>query len=150
MKLVSLVNTVEELLHQSWKLSLTIDHRIELMARVGKLYPLAFGAERDTEVSLLVLILQNVEADNLIAVVGSSDFGTLLEGTEFELLKLDCELVDLKFVLGSFGEVDLELDRDNVSEWVATWSFHGKFDVINFGPFSEVDWLNCEWNRNLD
>jgi len=91
-----------------------------------------------------------MDAFIFVAVVGGSYFGTLLEGAKFELLKLDCELVDLKFVLGSFGEIDLELDRDNVSEWVTTWSFHGEFDVVDFGPFSEVDWLNCEWNRNLD
>lgn len=111
---------------------------------------LAFGAESDTDASLLVLILQNIEADNFIAVVGGSYFGTLLEGAEVELLKLDCELVDLKFVLGSFGEVDLELDRDNVSEWVTAWSLHGKLDVINFGFIGEEDCLDCEWYRNLD
>lgn len=91
-----------------------------------------FGTEVQVELSSLfesALVLKSLDGGGFVAVVGNGSFGALLESTEIELLKLDGELVDVEFILGSLGEADLELNWDDISERVSAWSSDRKVDV---------------------
>jgi len=94
-----------------------------------------FETEVQVEFSSLfesAIVLKSLDGGGFVAVVGNGSFGALLESTEIELLKLDGELVDVEFILGSLGEADLELNWDDVSECVSFWSSDGKVDVPDF------------------
>jgi len=100
--------------------------------------------------SKLDLLLKSLDAGGLITVVASGSPGTLLKGAEVELLKLDCKLVDLELVLRSFGETDLELNGDDVSERVATWSPNREVDVPNLVHIRNHAWEDREGCSDLD
>jgi len=94
-----------------------------------------FGTEVQVELSSLfesALVLKSLDGGGFVAVVGNGSFRALLESSETELLKLDGELVDLEFILGSLGEADLELNWDHVSECVSFRSPDGKVDLPDF------------------
>jgi hypothetical protein len=95
-------------------------------------------------------LLEVLDGSCLVTIVGNGCLGALLERTKIEFLELNGKLVDLDFVFGWLWEADSDLNRNDVSEWVAFWSLDSEVDVPDLGFVSNNILSDGEWDSNLD